>query len=367
MIINGTQIPLLVSYSYRFIFVMMIQDILRHYGLENAKMELFGNGLINRTWKVCAENRHYILQRVHDQIFKQPPDIADNIRRIADYLQQNHPDYFFVRPVASCKGDELTYVERDGYYRLFPFVEGSHTVDVVKTPGQAYEAAAQFGKFTRLLAGFNARQLKATIPDFHNVELRFQQFFSVLKNGNDSRKSQSKKLIEQLMQYQNIVSVYCSIQSNRQFQLRVTHHDTKISNVLFNAVEKAICVIDLDTVMPGYFISDAGDMMRTYLSPVSEEESDISQITVRDEFYEAIVLGYHSEMKDNLTKEEKEHFFYAGQFMIYMQALRFLTDHLNNDVYYGAKYEGQNFVRARNQLVLLQRLMEKKDVLQKIK
>jgi hypothetical protein len=126
--------------------------------------------------------------------------------------------------------------------------------------------------------------------------------------------------------------------------------------VLFDESNKGLCVIDLDTVMPGYFFSDVGDMMRTYLSPVSEEESDLEKIVVRKEFYKAIVEGYSAEMSDELTALERNHFLFAGKFMVYMQALRFLTDHLNNDIYYGAKYEGHNFIRARNHTTLLQRL-----------
>jgi Ser/Thr protein kinase RdoA (MazF antagonist) len=159
-----------------------------------------------------------------------------------------------------------------------------------------------------------------------------------------------------IKQQKRIVDEYeiCKIR----LKTRCTHHDTKISNVLFDHDDKGLCVIDLDTVMPGYFISDVGDMMRTYLCPVSEEEQDLSKITVRKEFYDAIVSGYLSEMGEELDETEKQYFHYAGEFMIYMQALRFLTDHINNDVYYGAKYEGHNFVRAGNQLTLLQRLME---------
>ena len=184
-----------------------------------------------------------------------------------------------------------------------------------------------------------------------------------MEKGNKERIDQSKKLIEELQGNVNIVTEYHSIINNPEFKKRVTHHDTKISNVLFDKNDKAVCVIDLDTVMPGYFISDVGDMMRTYLSPANEEEMEFDKIIVRDDFYKAIVQGYASEMKDKLTETESGYFFYAGKFMIYMQALRFLTDHLNNDVYYGAKYEGHNFVRANNQIVLLRRLMEKENVL----
>lgn len=158
---------------------------------------------------------------------------------------------------------------------------------------------------------------------------------------------------------------YEAILANPDFKLRVTHHDTKISNVLFDGHNKGLCVIDLDTVMPGYFISDVGDMMRTYLSPVSEEEQDFSLIEVRLPFYEAIVSGYLQEMQGELSAAECNAFFYAGQFMIYMQALRFITDYLNDDVYYGQRYPDHNLVRGRNQLVLLQKLMEKEAVLRR--
>ena len=123
-------------------------------------------------------------------------------------------------------------------------------------------------------------------------------------------------------------------------------------------------MIDLDTIMPGYFISDVGDMMRTYLPTVSEEEKDFSKIEVRHKFYQAIVNGYANEMQTELSEDEGNYFFYAGVFMIYMQALRFLTDYINNDVYYGARYPNHNFVRAGNQIMLLQRLLEKRSVLE---
>jgi Ser/Thr protein kinase RdoA (MazF antagonist) len=341
----------------------MVESALKAYGINDAEIEVFGNGLIHKTWKLVTPNGNFILQRVHDGVFKKPGDIAYNTRVIADYLQQHHPGYFFVTPVPSGAGDDMIWLKEEGYFRLLPFVEGSHSNDIVETPNQACEAAAQFGKFTRLLSDFDAKKLKDTIPDFHNLELRYQQFLQALKQGNEVRIKESQKLIERLINHDAIVKEYHCIIHDPAFKLRVTHHDTKISNVLFDKNEKAICVIDLDTVMPGYFISDVGDMIRTYVSPVSEEEKDFDKISIREDFYRAIVEGYAKEMKDELTEAEIGHFFYAGQFMIYMQALRFLTDHLNNDIYYGAKYKGQNFVRANNQFVLFQRLTEKTDIL----
>jgi Ser/Thr protein kinase RdoA (MazF antagonist) len=313
---------------------------------------------------VIAPGCEYILQKVNNAVFKEPEDIANNISLIGAFLRKNHPDYKFVSPVTSSDGDEMIYKQGEGYFRMFPFVPGSHSKDVVETPEQAYEAATQFGRFTRLLHGIDIKKLKLTIPCFHDLSLRYQQFLMALEKGNRDRIREADVLIRSLVAHEDIVTEYGNITTNPEFKLRVTHHDTKISNVLFDNAGKGLCVIDLDTVMPGYFISDVGDMMRTYLSPVSEEETELEKIEVRDEFYKAIVEGYYNEMKDELTETEKKYFFYAGTFMIYMQALRFLTDYLNDDIYYGAKYPRHNFTRAKNQLILLEQLLKKKEQLE---
>ncbi|MES2773039.1 MAG: aminoglycoside phosphotransferase family protein [Bacteroidota bacterium] len=346
----------------------MPQLVLNAFGIDEKESEVvpFGTGLINDTWKVINHTGTYILQRVNNTVFKQPHDIANNISLVANHLAQHFPEYRFIAPVAAQTGEELVYSQGDGYYRMFPFVQGSLCHDVVENPSQAGEAARQFGRFTRLLSGFDVSKLKITIPSFHDLALRYQQFLLALESGNAQRIEASKELIATLKQHSVIVDEYISIRSNAGFKLRVTHHDTKISNVLFDNNDKGICVIDLDTLMPGFFISDVGDMMRTYLSPVSEEESDYSKIEVRADFYRAIVRGYFNEMKEELTPTEKGYFFYAGKFMIYMQALRFLTDYLSNDVYYGERYSGQNFTRAKNQLVLLHKLLEKEQLLSNI-
>lgn len=347
---------------------MSTPEIIQAFGFSDTAVSVknLGNGLINNTWIVSSGMGNHILQRINHNVFKEPSDIAVNIEAIGEYLAKEHPEYKFTMPVTSLNGSSLLYKPGEGYFRMFPFVEGSHSKDVVETPAQAYEAAAQFGKFTQLLDGFNVQQLKTTIPDFHNLSLRHLQFLHALTNGNTERIKETSSLINTLLNHFNIVTEYDSITKSNDFKLRVTHHDTKISNVLFNDQDKALCVIDLDTVMPGYFISDVGDMMRTYLSPVSEEEADTNKIEIRDDFYKAVVQGYYHEMKDVLTSVEKNYFFYAGMFIIYMQALRFLTDYINNDVYYGAKYPGHNLIRAKNQTVLLERLLEKRKDLEHI-
>ncbi len=344
---------------------MMTQSVLPAFGLQDdsIKVEPFGSGLINNTWKVMLRDNEYILQRINEIVFPEPGNIAFNIKLIANYLKDHYPEYCFVNALTSIDGNEMVYQKNRGFFRMFQFVKGSHSKDVVETTSQAYEAAVQFGRFTHLLSGFNVNQLRVTIPFFHDLGLRYEQFLEALEKGNQQRIIESDSLIKELTSYSDIVTEFHKIKSDPLFKLRVTHHDTKISNVLFDEDSKGLCVIDLDTVMPGYFISDVGDMMRTYLSPVSEEEKDFNKIIVREEIFKAIVLGYYGEMKNELTAKEKKYFFYAGKFMIYMQALRFLTDYLNDDKYYGSKYPGHNFIRAGNQTILLKRLVEKESLL----
>ena len=342
---------------------MFPSSVLEAYELPIAstKVEAFGNGLINHTWKLTNGKDQFILQRINENVFADPEAIAKNIQMIAEHLQLHHPEYQFVKPVFSNDGQTMVHMEGEGYFRLFPFVKNSHSKNIVKTSSQAYEAAVQFGRFTRMLKDFDPAKLMITIPHFHDLSLRYLQFRSAIKNGDSERINGSKDLIETLLQHADIVSEYERIRTSQDFKIRVTHHDTKISNVLFNEQEKGLCVIDLDTLMPGYFFSDVGDMMRTYLSPVDEEEKDFTQIEIRKDFYDAIVQGYLDEMREELTMMEKQYFFYAGKFMIYMQALRFLADHLNCDRYYGAKYPDHNFMRAKNQVVLLQKFIEAKE------
>jgi thiamine kinase-like enzyme len=341
----------------------MLASVLSQFGLNenDCSIHTFGTGLINNTWKIVHGSRSFILQRINHNVFKKPEDIAFNIRLIADYFRENFPAYLFVSPIKTTLNEDLVYEKDQGYFRLFLFVENAHTVDTVQTPDEAFEAARQFGRFTKLLSSLDISRVRITLPDFHNLSLRYQQFEQALANGNNEKIEECRSSIHFLKEQFSIVEEFEAIKEDPNFKLRVTHHDTKISNILFDQNKHGLCVIDLDTVMPGYFISDVGDMMRTYLSPVSEEEKDFSKIEVRDEYFKAIVRGYLHEMNEELTTREKKYFVYAGKFLMYMQALRFLTDYFNNDVYYGAKYPEQNLVRANNQIVLLQRLLEKEE------
>lgn len=328
-------------------------EVLRHYNLKGAEVTTIGSGLINRTWLVKKNSDDYILQEVNKKIFKLPRDISFNICYIDDYLKKNHPGYPYTSLIKTSSGDDMLVTEDDKYFRLFKYVKDSVTHTKLQKPEQAFEAAKQFGKFAAILDDLDATKLKIVLPDFHNLTLRYQQFVNALQNGNKERIAKATEEIKFLEKNKNIDETYLQIKSQHLIKTRVTHHDTKISNVLFDQQGKGICVIDLDTIMPGYFISDVGDMMRTYLSEANEEESDFSKVVVRVDFFKAIVDGYLSEMQNILSPTERAFFIYSGKFMIYMQALRFMTDYILGDVYYHTTYPEHNFVRGGNQIALL--------------
>lgn len=339
---------------------MIPSAVLSFFGIESAEIAVkpVGSGLIHQTYKLVLPHHSFILQQINQSVFTEPQVLAGNIRIIADHLAGRHPGYRFISPIRSPSGEDIYCGDR-GCYRLFPFVEGTHSIDRVENPAQAREAAIQFGRFSRLLSGLDPRLLQPSIPHFHNLSLRYRQFLESIHTGDAARVGAEEDLLRNLQRHEAIVDQYEAITRNPHFHLRIMHHDCKISNILFDDQEKGICVIDLDTVMPGYFFSDLGDMLRTYLCPVTEEEQDMEKIEVREEVYRAVIEGYHSEMKHVLTREEQAAFFYSGKCMIFMQALRFLTDHFLLDRYYGARYEGHNYYRALNQYSLLLRYLER--------
>jgi len=335
---------------------MNLNKVVAHYfsDIENLTIDKFGNGLIHGTYVVSKENKPaFILQQINTEVFKTPDAIASNLEYLSNFLTSHNQDVFF--PVAQKTLTGLHYaIEDNTYFRLTPFVLGTHSVDACSTVEEAYEAAFQFGKFSSSFNKFDTTLLKPTIPDFHNLEFRWEQFLDALQFGNKERIAFASAEITLIQQNYSIVETYQKIIQSSDFIQRVTHHDTKINNVLFNESNKGVCVIDLDTVMSGYFISDLGDMYRTYLASASEEITDFDSIQARASFYDAIIEGYLESMKDQMTVVEIKNLAYAGEFMIYMQALRFLTDFLNNDSYYGIRYELNNYNRAKNQLVLLE-------------
>ena len=328
----------------------MMQSILEQYGWENATAIPLSQGLINQTFDVHTAHGNFILQSINTQVFKDPFAIDHNIKAIGQYYNTNRQDQLFTHLVPNLRGETLIACEGK-QYRAFKKIEGI-ALDVLTTAAEAKEAAQQFGQFTASLTEFPIGELKVTIPQFHDLALRYHQFEQALIHGDSKRIDTAKDAILFLKSHQSYVKKWIHFTTNKEAHLRVTHHDTKISNVLFKD-ENAICVIDLDTTMPGYFISDVGDMCRTYLCPVNEACQDLNQIKVIPERWTAIQNGYSEAMGEFLTSFEKDHFAFSGQSIIYMQALRFLTDYLQLDKYYKVERPSQNLDRTLNQNQLL--------------
>ena len=320
---------------------------------NNYAIKKFGDGLIHQTFVVEKnESPTYILQHINRQVFKNPDDIAFNLASMSDFLEKGNFGFLVPFPIRTISGYIHAVIDGE-FYRLTSFVEDTHSLNECQDAGQAYEAALQFGRFTASFNGFDSNLLKPSIPGFHDLQFRWKQFQDSLKNGNEKRIVYAKKQISLIRDNYKIVDQFIKIEKSADFLQRVTHHDTKINNVLFNKQGKSVCVIDLDTTMSGLIISDLGDMFRTYLSPGNEEDTDLQNVFVRRDCLEAIIEGYKEYMADKMTTIEISAIGYAGEFMIYMQALRFLTDFLNDDIYYGIRHEMNNFDRTINQLHLL--------------
>lgn len=328
--------------------------ILRRYDLDPAafSVERIGSGHIHATYKISG-HKSYVLQRVNKNVFTQPERIASNLRKASDYLRQTAPDYLFPAVVLSHSGKEMEYDEEGFPWRIFPYIDNTITIDAVSTPAQAGEAARGFARLTRLLDKADVGAFEPTIPRFHDLALRKTQFEEALA-GAGERIQPAATAIQSASGYYPLVEEYQRLIQSGALRERIVHNDTKINNVLFDRITgKTVAVIDLDTLMPGYYIYDLGDMVRTFVSPVSEEESDLSKVEFRKDIYDALVEGYLSEMGPVMTPEETRSIPFAGKMMTYIMALRFLADYLRGNTYYHITYPEQNLVRASNQLKLL--------------
>jgi Ser/Thr protein kinase RdoA (MazF antagonist) len=333
-----------------------IVSVLSSFGLDANKLSIqrIDSGHINYTYKI---DPNWILQRINIKVFRNPDVLSSNLQAASNYLKKKAPEYLFLTAIKNNSGLDMVY-DQDGYpWRLFPFIGNTVTINEVDNSSQAFEAARAFGQLTKLLNGCDVAMFQETIPKFHNLPLRYLQFEQALKTADQERKRISRDLCADYIRFNYLVKEFENLTSSNQLQVRITHNDTKINNVLFDSeAKKAICVIDLDTLMPGYFIYDLGDMIRTFVSPAAEDEADLSKVVVRKEIHQAILDGYLSEMGDTLTSEEKKAIPAAGLIMTYMIGLRFLIDYLNGDTYYQISYPKHNLDRAANQLKLLEKL-----------
>jgi Ser/Thr protein kinase RdoA (MazF antagonist) len=325
------------------------------------------SGLINQTYKVIIKTNGYrfILQQINHNVFPEPEKVQDNYYKIWDYLFHNDKAKKIANPVKvpkPLKFMDEKYLFRDSqknYWRKFECVDGAATFQNASTITQAKKVALTFGSITRSFESPDLNDFHVMLPGFHDLSLRFRQFKQSLHSKNLERLLKTSHLIEHLKKREHYVSFYEVITESDEFQKRIMHHDAKISNILFDEeTGKVICPIDFDTCMPGYFFSDLGDMIRSMACSEAESNNNYSDLHIRKDYYEAILESYLEVMDDLLTEAEKKYIHVSGLLIIYMQALRFITDYLNEDKYYKTTYAEENFDRVMNQWVLLEKMEE---------
>ncbi len=347
----------------------ILKEVANAFGFQNPfSIDPIGDGLINLTFKIADKNKALIIQRLNGKVFSSPTNIIDNYYHIAEQLETIAPK-LIPAPVRTIKNNKY-YCDKEGaLWRATVYFPNLRTKEGINSIDRAYKAAFSFGHLTKCLSGLED-SLRIIIPGFHDLSLRYQQFSDAINTDADKRKRVIKNEIEQLVAQKQLVIFFNEIRESSEYKHRIMHHDAKLSNILFDVPGRDNpIIVDLDTCQPGYFFSDMGDMMRSMVTTHNEESKDLSHLDIRPEIYHALMSGYLSALGNDLTSKEKLNIHRSGPIMIYMQALRFLTDHLNGDRYYKIEYPDHNLLRGRNQLQLfvkLQEYIEKSSLMKKV-
>jgi aminoglycoside phosphotransferase (APT) family kinase protein len=310
----------------------------------------------------------YLLQRINRNIFKNPLALMENIQRVTSHLAakaSGEPNPGRQTLILILARDELAwYVDEDGsYWRTYRFIESARTYDAVESTEQAFQAAKAFGRFQKLLVDLPAPRLHDTIRDFHNTPKRFIALEQAIASDGVNRAILARPEIEFAFAHRSIASVLL----DANLPERITHNDTKFNNVMLDDVTgEGICVIDLDTVMPGLALHDFGDMVRTTTSPAKEDEQDLSKVTMQFSTFEALLRGYLDSAGDFLTKAEKRHLAFSGKLMTFEQGVRFLTDYLQGDVYYKVSCDEHNLHRCRTQFKLFESVTQQEERMERL-
>jgi hypothetical protein len=335
-----------------------------------------GSGHIHDTFLIETSEKdkdNYILQRLNNEVFRNIPELQENIERVTVHMQRK----LLLVPGADVKRECLTMVpakngkswivdEKGNYWRMFIFISDNRSYDIVDSPDKAYEGGKAIGRFQALLADLPGKPLHETIPSFHDVEKRIQSFRKTLKNDPVGRVKETTIETDSILKRANDMRVIQRLGREGKIPVRITHNDTKFNNILFDMNGKSLCLIDLDTVMPGYFHSDFGDAIRTGANIAAEDEIDLSKIRMDIDLFSAYARGYLSETINTLNIIEKKYLAFAPLLLTYEQGLRFLTDYLDGDRYYRIHHEHHNLQRARAQFRLLESMEEQYPAMQNI-
>ncbi len=347
-----------------------LNHVLQQFDMP-TDIDPYGNGHINDTFLTAAHN--YILQRINTSIFRNPDELMDNIENVTAFLREKivaaggNPDRETLTVIPTIDGKKYYKLDDQNVFRVYKFITDTKSIENSKTPEDLYEAGVGFGHFQKLLADFPVDKLYETIKDFHHTPKRVEALKAAILEDKAGRAESVKAEIEFALENASWADTVIKGIENGQIPVRVTHNDTKINNILFDLESgKAVCVIDLDTVMPGSMLYDFGDALRMGGSTGAEDETDLEKVWFDVTAFEAFAKGYLSEMKDSLTETELALLPLSAKLLTYECGIRFLTDYLNGDTYFKIHREHHNLDRARNQFKLVADIASKEETLTEI-
>lgn len=350
---------------------MELEKVLQQFEFDGTPVtwKPFGNGHINRTFRVICDNHNeYITQRINTHVFLQPEKLIENIDAVTEYITEKAPVKQETIHLLYAKNGKKYYVDENGeYWRAYSFIPDGLCLDLPRSTDDFYQAAVAFGRFQQALADFPADTLHETIPHFHDTVDRFRQLRESVEEDAVGRVADVQKELKFLFSREDELCTLCRMLDDGKLPLRVTHNDTKLNNVMLDAVTgKARCVLDLDTVMPGLTASDFGDAVRFGASTAAEDETDLSKVTINLDMYRAFLQGYLDSCGHSLTKDEIAVLPLSVKVLTGELATRFLKDHIDGDVYFSIHRQNHNLDRARAQIRLVQEIEKKWDEMQNI-
>ena len=343
-----------------------------YFNIKVSYCEPYGNGHINDTFLVVADKR-YILQRMNTSIFTKPVELMENIIGVTEHIRKKTAE--MGGDVARCSLTVVStldgaryFKDSEGYYwRLYDFVEGTVTKERVENANDFYTCAKAFGNFQQMLSDYPAETLNEPIANFHNTPWRYENLMKAVKADKCGRLASVLPEVEFAKEREEFCNILENARADGSLPLRVTHNDTKLNNILFDEkTQEPVCVIDLDTVMPGYSVTDFGDSIRFGANTAAEDETDLSKVTLDLELFKTYAKGFIEGCGGSLTKKEIELLPEGAMMMTLECGMRFLTDYLEGDTYFKIHRENHNLDRARNQFALVADMEKKLDQMNKI-
>lgn len=327
----------------------------------------YGNGHINKTYKVITTTNEYILQQMNHHIFKDIDKLMSNIAYTTEFMKTFKIKSFVPLYLIKTNSDHYYLHYQDGYYRMYNFISEGIGYETIENIEQFYECGVGFGTFQQILKEFDTDKLYDTIPNFHNTKIRFDIFLKAVKADKMNRAKSVQDEIDFYISNKHYSNVVVDLLESNQMPSRVTHNDTKLNNVLISPeTNKSVAIIDLDTIMVGSIVYDFGDSIRFGANHSKEDEPDLTKVNFDIELFEAYTKGFLSKTANILTKTEVEHLAFGAILMTYECGMRFLTDYLEGDTYFRIHYPNQNLNRTRTQIKLVKDMQKMLPEMEKI-